>query len=232
MAAFRFLRRWVNVGPAWRPRGRADASGGRIIITGTGRAGTTFLVQLFSFLGFDTGFCSETAMAAVDRISHAGLEHCLTAEPNPYVIKSPWFAEELLTALAEGRVAVRAAIVPVRDLVDAAESRRRVCREAAKEGFDPLSHSGALWLTADPAAQEAKLAEAFHRAIYALVKYEIPIYFAEFPRLALDAGHLYRSLEPLLDEHGVTREEFVRAHRAAARPEFIHMTERRPVDAH
>jgi hypothetical protein len=27
-----------------------------ILISGTGRAGTTFLVQLFTALGFDTGF--------------------------------------------------------------------------------------------------------------------------------------------------------------------------------
>jgi hypothetical protein len=28
----------------------------KILITGTGRCGTTFLIKLFTFLGFDTGF--------------------------------------------------------------------------------------------------------------------------------------------------------------------------------
>ena len=28
----------------------------KILITGTGRSGTTFLIKLFTFLGFDTGF--------------------------------------------------------------------------------------------------------------------------------------------------------------------------------
>ena len=28
----------------------------KILITGTGRCGTTFLIKLFSFLEFDTGF--------------------------------------------------------------------------------------------------------------------------------------------------------------------------------
>ena len=28
----------------------------KILITGTGRCGTTFLIKLFTFLGFDTGY--------------------------------------------------------------------------------------------------------------------------------------------------------------------------------
>jgi hypothetical protein len=36
------------------------------VITGTGRAGTSFLVQLFSALGFDTGYSMEEAFDDVD----------------------------------------------------------------------------------------------------------------------------------------------------------------------
>jgi hypothetical protein len=87
-------------------RDRRSAKNGRIIITGTGRAGTTFLVQLFSELGFDTGYSAEEAMRAVDGISRAGLEKPLVDESNPYVIKSPWFADQLAEALENRRLQI------------------------------------------------------------------------------------------------------------------------------
>jgi hypothetical protein len=136
-----------------KPRSRTDASQGRIIITGTGRAGTTLLVQLFTALGFDTGFSLEEALIGVDSISHAGLERELLDEANPYVIKSPWFAGKLLAALEAEQIRISAAIVPMRDLFSAAESRRRATEEAARRGLDASLQPGGLWLTQDPAKQ-------------------------------------------------------------------------------
>jgi hypothetical protein len=61
----------------------------------------------------------------VDEISFAGLERPLVAENNPYVIKSPWFIDGLMEALEKQLITIYAAIVPVRDLFEAAESSRR-----------------------------------------------------------------------------------------------------------
>jgi hypothetical protein len=44
----------------------AGSGHGRILISGTGRSGTTLLVQYFTALGFDTGFTLEQALSRVD----------------------------------------------------------------------------------------------------------------------------------------------------------------------
>jgi hypothetical protein len=45
-----------------------------VIIAGTGRAGTTFLVELFTELGIETGFSKEDYKTKIDPVSHSGLE--------------------------------------------------------------------------------------------------------------------------------------------------------------
>ncbi|HET6376877.1 MAG TPA: hypothetical protein VFG05_00985 [Methylocella sp.] len=205
-----------------QPRSRTSATNGHIVITGTGRAGTTFLVQLFTALGFDTGFSLDQAMRQVNAISHAGLERPSVHGANPYVIKSPWFTDQLVEALENRRTEIYAAIIPLRDLFQAAESRRRVYREALAKGFDPLKFPGTLWHTSDPGNQEEKLAAQFYKAVFPLVKYEIPVFFLEFPRIVRDEGYLFRKLEPLMEDHGVGRAEFQDAFRCVAKPHLVH----------
>jgi hypothetical protein len=99
-----------------------------LIISGTGRAGTTFLVQLLTELGLDTGFTGSCA--EIDPIAHAGLEHDLRAVDAPYVVKSPWLCDQLDELLARGDIRVDHAIIPVRDLSSAAKSRSEVHKRA------------------------------------------------------------------------------------------------------
>ena len=204
------------------PRDRISTAQGRIIIAGTGRTGTTFLVQLFTALGFGTGFSLEDSLSWVDEISHAGLERGLVDEAAPYVIKSPWFADHLAGALHDERIKIYAALLPIRDLFSAAESRRRVYREACSRGLDPLAQSGSLWHTDELQNQEEVLARQFYKTILPLVQFEMPMYFPEFPRLARDPNYLFRTLQPLMGDHDVGHSEFLRAHDRSARPELIH----------
>jgi hypothetical protein len=204
------------------PRSRTSTAHGRIIIAGTGRAGTTFLVQLFTALGFSTGYTFEAAMTEIDDICHGGLEKSLVNDGNPYVIKSPLFADQLAAALQSGRIVIHAAILPMRDLFGAAESRRRVYRETQNRGLDPFQQRGALWCTDKPQDQEAVLMHKFYRTVLPLVQFDVPIYFLAFPRLVRDSRYLFDGLQPLLVDHGVSVEELVRAHRRTARPELVH----------
>jgi hypothetical protein len=179
-------------------------------------------VQLFTALGFWTGFSIEEAMGRVDEISHAGLERSLVDETNPYVIKSPWYADQLPQALPDGKVEIYAALVPVRGLFEAAESRRRVYRELRSRNLNALAHPGTLWHTADPDNQEDVLARQFYKTVLALVQHEVPIYLLEFPRLIAEPDYLFTKLAPLMSDHGVAQSEFLQAHRRTARPELVH----------
>jgi hypothetical protein len=74
-----------------------------VVITGTGRAGTTFLVQLLTCLGLDTGFDINTmevlptartahiGSMGLSPIARAGLEMDIRHAQAPYIVKSPFF---------------------------------------------------------------------------------------------------------------------------------------------
>ena len=46
-----------------------------VVITGTGRAGTTFLVELLTALGMDTGYDVDDLPTRKSTVARAGLEH-------------------------------------------------------------------------------------------------------------------------------------------------------------
>src|SRR5262245_45403961 len=97
-----------------------------LLITGTGRAGTTFLVQLLGRLGLDIGFADPDGEIAPH--CNAGLEWNLSDPNAPYVVKNPRLCDDLAGVLAAGGVAIDHVVIPIRDLHEAAESRRDVVR--------------------------------------------------------------------------------------------------------
>ena len=63
-----------------------------IVITGTGRAGTTFLMHLLTELGLETGFSPETLSQNISQDSNSGLEwpnEDFLSGKAPRVFKSP-----------------------------------------------------------------------------------------------------------------------------------------------
>ncbi len=60
-----------------------------ILITGTGRAGTTFMVELLTHLGLDTGFNADTVTGLKDEMGRAGLEKDIRNNDCPFIVKSP-----------------------------------------------------------------------------------------------------------------------------------------------
>ena len=183
------------------------------IITGTGRAGTTYLVQLLTRLGIDTGFSVE---APVDDVAHAGLEFDLRNPDAPYVVKSPW----ICTYIHElpGDVIINSAIIPMRVLADAAESRRRVQRVGNTDQPVP----GGLWEVLDPQAQEDELARKFFHLVQQLTAIDTRIVFVDFPRIVHDPDYLYTHLASATGLALPNRAAFQVAFRATARPDLVH----------
>jgi hypothetical protein len=184
----------------------------KVIITGTGRAGTTFLVRLLTELGLDTGYTPEAARGLVDAHSRAGLEHELALSERkptvrdwlrqpkhtfralwrgpkrtPYIIKNPALCDTLSEVVASRRLVIDHVYVPLRDLEAAALSRARV---GGANGSQP----GGLWKTGDPGQQKAVLAEMFFKLVYTLEVYDLPHTYLLFPRLVEDWVYTYDKL--------------------------------------
>lgn len=179
-------------------------------------------MQLFSALQFETGFSGSEAKKAVDPISQAGLELPLLARNSPYVLKSPWYCQQLDDALRRRALKVKLAIIPMRPINDAAESRRRVYAEAQAAGLVPEAHPGTTWLGERHRNQEEALLQQFYEGLMALVRHRVPVKLLNFPRLAQDEAYLFTELQELLEEHGVTRQDFAMAFAETSRPELIH----------
>lgn len=185
----------------------------KTIITGTGRAGTTFLVRLLTELGLDTGFTRETWRKDFHEHSQAGLEHDITAPDAPYIVKNPALCTELAPLLAAGVVEIDHAFIPIRELNAAALSRARI---GGANGNVP----GGLWLTDDPAGQQAALATVFHGLVHTLVAHEIPFTFLHFPRLVQEPRYAFQQLGPVLK--GVGWETFLSAFKRVSNPTLVH----------
>ncbi len=194
----------------------------KVIISGTGRAGTTFLVKLLTKLGLDTGF--DDADLPLDPNAQAGLEHDLLQPNGPYIVKSPWICDSIHYAMHRGGMVIDHAIVPMRPLRQAAASRVRVSEVAGAfdSGADVATREvpGGLWHTADPERQRDALARQFFKLMMALARYEIPHTLMEFPRLVEDPAYTYRKLAPVLEDVGWSA--FLGAFQRVAQPELVH----------
>jgi len=195
-----------------------------IVITGTGRAGTTLLVRILAELGLDTD-ATPSAIARVENNSgRAGIEPRIsddTLDRLPLVVKAPQFVDSLPGLLDRGVFPVDVAIVPMRDLQDAAQSRidaETRFKASGAEGGAP----GGLWKTDDPSQQATVLAEQFYKIVWTLQRHEIPTIFPVFPRFALDFEHFERTVGAYLKHRfDFTTDELRRAHAAQCRPDFI-----------
>ncbi len=143
-----------------------------IIISGTGRAGTTFLVQLLTALGLDTGFTDP--VSAVYSHCNAGMERDIRDPNAPYIIKNPLLCDYLDEVLEGEQYIIDHAMVPMRNLYSAAESRRDVTRRT-KIGPVEGEIPGGLWHTETPQEQESVLANQLYKLIYTISKRDIPI---------------------------------------------------------
>lgn len=185
-----------------------------VVITGTGRAGTTFLVELLTHLGLDTGFEMNSVEQKKDRHGRAGLEHDIRNPNCPFVVKSPWFCDYAEEVIFRNDILVEHIFIPVRNLNAAAESRRFVTKTG--------SAAGALWHTnsSDPGIQEDVLLRQIYKLILAVSDTEIPITLIRYPKLTNDAQYLYRKLNPIVKD--ISFERFHKTFNAVVRPELVH----------
>jgi len=174
-----------------------------LVISGTGRAGTSFLTLFLAECGLDIGGVSEVHSRA-----RAGLEQNLLAADAAYVVKDPWlFAYCDVVDLTE--ITIEFLILPIRDLLDA--SRSRVLQERIKVMDSPwvdlpvadisADTPGGILYSLDPVDQARILAVGFHKLVHWATRNDIPIIFLDFPRFASDGDYLCDALAPVLTPH-------------------------------
>jgi len=199
----------------------------KIIICGTGRAGTTLLVRILTTAGFDTGFDADDIKSVEGNIGRAGLEKIPTLDnikSLPQVIKGPQIVDVLPKILSDNWFPVGLAIIPVRNLNDAAQSRKEVHKRALSKGFIKrgLGSPGGLWKTRNPNNQRQILSEQFYKTVQILVDSEVPTIFLSFPKFAVDADYFDRTISrELHDLFGSSRDDINAAYLVERNPDLI-----------
>ena len=90
----------------------------KILITGTGRCGTTFLIKIFSFLEFNTGYNRNNYINYIFANCNSGMEK--EYNKNYYILKNPDFISNIKSILEDISIIV---IIPIRDFKLSAISR-------------------------------------------------------------------------------------------------------------
>lgn len=169
---------------------RAD----KIIITGTGRSGTTFLIQLFTHLGLDTGFNRDSCGNLTNGNSNAGLE--ITDLSRDILIhKSPtlWYRIPEI----KKKYNLLHVIVPIRNLEKVAKSRERV-----KGG------PGGFWDSKNTEEQMIHDTKIFYTLVEDLERVQAPYTLLHFPTFLNDKNLLFTKLQWMFDKYGVDYERF------------------------
>ncbi len=195
---------------------------GKILITGPGRSGTSFIMQLLTRLGFDTGFkpghenyheslragCEWTIDVDLERDSAEHIAEQMRSGPR--VLKSPEWGMILKGLLTLGLIEVDHVVIPVRDIDIAAKSR---------------IDAGLHWwidktLTGDELVndQAAIMALALGRAIEACLLFSVPCTVMLFPQLVMNEAYCYGKLSAL---GRIDRGEHTRVFTELANPEQI-----------
>lgn len=192
------------------------------VIAGTGRAGTTFLVQFLDSCGIETGSTSR-----YDERANAGLEIPLHDSNAPYLTKDPWFYL-YCESLDLQEIHIDVLILPMRDLAEATSSRLVQEKSRVIEGMPDhfaLADSygvvpGGSIYSLEPLDLERILATGFYRVLYWAVSHDIPIIFLDFPRLVEESAYLIDQLWPWLSQFS-SRENAERAFTRTARTEKV-----------
>ncbi|MCX5955722.1 MAG: hypothetical protein NTW51_04780 [Cyanobacteria bacterium] len=213
-----------------------------VIITGTGRAGTTFLVELLTNLGLDTGFNSGNLSGFKNEIARAGLEKNIGEDNCGYIVKNPGFHNHAEELLSREDIIIDHVFVPMRDLVAAAESRRVVTRDNKRTdpptlrlklkllrffygsgSFKRKIYAGGLIGRAHSGKsgkQEQVLLEVIYKLMLTLSKYNIPITLMQYPLITKESQYLYRKLSPILN--GISFDSFREVFDKTVKPELVH----------
>ena len=149
----------------------------RVIITGTGRAGTTFLIQLLEALGNDVG---DIKQGGYSFHSNAGYEIWIDHPSDPFIVKSPTYCYKIPKLVKD--YDIKLVLCPIRDLSATVKSRCRVGQG-----------NGGLWHANTFKEQTFVHTKVVYTLAHTCAKLDIPLVFLDFARF-FDKSYLYSKL--------------------------------------
>lgn len=183
-----------------------------ILVTGAGRSGTSLLMAIFTFLGLDTGFDEKEFERLQSSNSKAGFEK--HEDPYPYIVKCIWCSEKVDAMVNKHDFVLEHVILPMRNLDDSVQSRKRVMDlDEENGGFDNASSED---------EQKQVNCRRVYNLLHDLAKNDIPFTLLHFPRLANDAEYLWGKLEWLFQKHEISKEKFLEVHAKVSNPDMVH----------
>ncbi len=158
----------------------------KILITGTGRSGTTFLMIILTLLNMDTGFNKENYEEYISTNCNSGLENFIDV---PYqIIKKPSFIYEIENMIIKDNLKIKYVIIPIRDNQQVSLSRK-----------NNKNYNGGLWNAIDYESQIIFNNKIIYDYICNMTKYDIPTIFLNFEKMINDSKYLYEKLKPILE---------------------------------
>jgi hypothetical protein len=167
----------------------------KILITGTGRCGTTFLIKLFSFLDFKTGYNRDNYKKYINSNCNSGMEKKYNEDY--YILKNPKFLSNIKEILQDNSVKIKIVIIPIRDFKISAISR--------------VNHNngpGGLWNAVDEQSQLQYYKDIMSNYIYFMTKYDINTIFLDFDKMINDKTYLFYKIKSILDEKNIEFDVF------------------------
>lgn len=167
----------------------------KILITGTGRCGTTFLIKLFSFLDFDTGYNRNDYHLNILSNCNSGMER--NYKENYYILKNPNFLCNMEYIVNDSSIKIKNVIIPIRNLNMSAKSR-------VKHG----NNAGGLWGAKDELGQVNFYKNILTNYLIVSTKYNINTIYIDFDKMISDKRYLYFKLKNILDEKNIDFDTF------------------------
>lgn len=198
-----------------------------VVITGTGRAGTTLLVQILTRLGMDTGYQPENVQ--LHQPARAGLEWDIRRPDAPYVVKSPRFCDYAREIFRRADIQVDWVIIPMRELGEAAASRRQAQERGIRvlprhkrflRFFKWIRVPGGLWHSRFGWRQEGILLRQIYQLNLAISLSSAQVILLNYPLFTRDFTYLFEKLKPCLPR-SVGYKTFADACHALVKPDWV-----------
>ncbi len=165
----------------------------KILITGSGKCGTTFFMQLLTELHFDTGYEPGNIRWGEWNVNHSNA----ILEGQPYILKSPSFCSNsrILDLSDRWNWNVEHVYILLRDFDAVANNRWKRWRE--KNGMSLITDQEYKRKDEKWRNYKKKAARSVGSVMLQLVSKDIPYTFLLFPRIITDPEYLWSNCKLL-----------------------------------